>query len=157
VQAQTTAIQLLSDFPVGFGQLEDQLRILLSADERSAEDKLTDTVTVIKALLAGSAELGEKSRTPQGLTAVSAEHDVVAGYLADRVAAQMTVHKHLLALHWSNAATRAAHEAFQKINSRNIKHVACVVLAVIRQRPVRIRWRRLVFNVWARALATNPR
>jgi hypothetical protein len=105
--------------------LEDRLRILLSADERSAEDKLTDTVTVIKALLGGSADLGENSRTPHGLKAVSAEHDITTGYLAHRVATQMKVHKHLFASHWSNAATRAAHEAFRKINSKEHK-ICCL-------------------------------
>ncbi len=118
-------MSLLNDFPGGFQAIEDGLVKLVTDEELSDREKLTEAVAVIKALLAGSSELGEMSRSPGNLLVMGVEHDVMTRYITEHIAAKVNSGGGIISNLWQNIANRAGRAARDRANHPD--HRNCVL------------------------------
>jgi hypothetical protein len=124
LQVKQFAVSLLNDFPGGFQSLEDSLSSLLVDEDLTDREKLTETVAMLKALLAASSELGDLSRNPGTPLVMGVEHDVMLRYIADHIASK--VHSGgMISSIWQNIANRAGRAARDKANQP--EHRNCVM------------------------------
>jgi hypothetical protein len=125
LQVKHFSMSLLNDFPGGFQSLEDGLMQLMSDEELSDREKLTEAIAVIKALVAASSELGELSRSPGNLMVMGVEHDVMTRYITEHLATKLNSGGGIISNLWQNIANRAGRAARDKANQPD--HRNCVL------------------------------